>query len=114
MLSRTARSSFARPSASAAWLHGPARPVPRTRPVSSPISAVVPDLPPSTPKKSLIGESQIVALVKKEGGRACARPPKTESKTSAFFEGRNFDTQIIGDRPEAQSDCRGTHAGHLL
>src|SRR5205085_11931714 len=51
-LSVTARSSLARPSAAAAWLHGPPSPVPRTRPVSSPITAVVPDCPPSTPRNS--------------------------------------------------------------
>ena len=44
--------NLARPSLAATWLHGPPRPEPRTRPVSSPITAVVPDWPPSMPRKS--------------------------------------------------------------
>src|SRR5579883_2346580 len=61
-LPETARSSFARPSAAVAWLHGPASPAPRIRPVSSPITAVVPDWPPSTPRKSFMAIGRLSLL----------------------------------------------------
>jgi hypothetical protein len=48
--SRTTRFSFAGPSAAPTWLQGPAVPLPRMRPLSSPIRAVVLDCPPSTPR----------------------------------------------------------------
>ncbi len=68
-LSVTALSSRARPSPAAAWLHGPPWPVPSTHPPSSPMTAVVVDWPPSTPRKSFIKMgTPIVARAEKERG----------------------------------------------
>ena len=74
-LPRMARSSFARPSAAAAWLHGPASPAPKMRPVSSPITAVVPDWPPSTPRKYFMAIGTVLLLCIQSLGE-CPTPPR--------------------------------------
>ena len=59
-LALTPRSRRARPSPAAAWLHGPPMPEPRMRRVSSPMTALVLDWPPSTPRNNRMAGMAII------------------------------------------------------